>query len=290
MLKKGDKIALVAPSGWFSKSDLENALDWFKKQGLKTQIMPHAYDVEFYAAGTPQNRAKDINDAFRDKSVKAIFCIRGGAGSLKVLDFLDFEMIKKNPKPVFGLSDSTALQNALYTITKNVSYTGFLPIYDFKENHLDSKIENSLFEILNNKKQEIKEFEVLKKGEAEGVLIGGCLSVFNTLCGTKYFPKLKNKILLIEDVGEKTYRIDLMLDQLKKQKDFDKVKAIIFGSFLNCKIADIGDGTIDEIIKNFAKNLDIPVIYNFPYGHIKSRFILPIGKKIKLKTKSSITF
>ena len=135
-----------------------------------------------------------------------------------------------------------------------------------------------------------KEFEVLKKGEAEGVLIGGCLSVFNALCGTKYFPKLKNKILLIEDVGEKTYRIDLMLDQLKKQKDFDKVKAIIFGSFLNCKIADIGDGTIDEIIKNFVQTLDIPVIYNFPYGHIKSRFILPIGKKIKLKTKSSITF
>ena len=283
MLKKADKIALVAPSGCIKKEDLKNAVAFFKDLGLIPCLMPHVFETFYYAAGTPQNRAEDINNAFKDKEIKAIFCIRGGAGSSQILDFLDYETIKKNKKPVFGLSDSTALQNALYTKTKNVSYTGFLPVYDLKEGKINEKLKKSLTDVLFGKKQEYKEFDVLRKGEMEGVVVGGCLSVFNLLCGTKYFPDLKNKILLIEDVGEKTYHIDLMLEQLKMQKGFDQIQGIIFGGFLNCHPSDETDGSVEDVIRNFALKTNKPVIYNFPYGHIKERVLLPIGKKIKIK-------
>lgn len=283
MLKKGDKIALVAPSGCIQKDDLKNGIAFFKSLGLKPCVMPHAFETFYYTAGTPQNRAEDINNAFKDKEIKAIFCIRGGAGSSQILDFLDYEIIKKNKKPVFGLSDSTALQNALYTKTKNVSYTGFLPIYDLKEGQINEKLKKSLTDVIFGKKQEYKEFNVLNKGVMEGVVVGGCLSVFNLLCGTKYFPNLKNKILLIEDVGEKTYHIDLMLEQLKMQKGFDQIQGVIFGGFLNCNPSDETDGSVEDVIKNFALKINKPVVYNFPYGHIKERVLLPIGKKIKIK-------
>ncbi|MBR2299592.1 MAG: LD-carboxypeptidase [Alphaproteobacteria bacterium] len=290
MLKKNNQIALIAPSGWFEKKDIEKSIKWFEKQGLTPVVSKHAYDVDFYAAGTPQNRAKDINVAFSRNDIKAVFCIRGGAGSLKTLDFIDYELIQKNKKPLFGLSDSTALQNAIYTKTKNISYTGFLPVFDFKTGKIDTRVEQSLTDIFQNKTQEVKDFDVLKHGQCEGILIGGCLSVFLSLCGTPYFPNLRNKIILIEDVSEKTYRIDLMLQQLKMQKGFDQIKGLIFGQFAKCVEADAGDGSIDDIIKNFAKDIEKPVVYNFPYGHIQSRVLMPIGKKIKIKTTSSITF
>lgn len=283
MLKKGDEIALVAPSGCFEKKDLKNGLAFFKSLGLKPVLMPHALESFYYAAGTPQRRAEDINSAFSNKKIKALFCIRGGAGSSQILNFLDYDMIKKNKKPVFGLSDSTALQNALYTKTKNVSYTGFLPIYDLKDGSLNLKVSQSLTDVFKGKKIEYNQFKVLNKGVMEGVVVGGCLSVFMLLCGTPYFPNLKNKILLLEDVGEKTYCIDLMLEQLKNQKGFNQIQGIIFGSFLNCEPSDETDGTIDDVLKNFASKINKPVIYQFPYGHIKERVLMPIGQKIKIK-------
>lgn len=284
LFKKNDKIALVAPSGWFKKQDLNNALKWFEKQNLKPVIMPNAYHVDFYAAGTPKERAHDINQAFSNPEIKALFCIRGGAGSLKILDFLDYDLIKKNKKPIFGLSDSTALQNAIYTKTKNPSYTGFLPIYDFKTNALDSTLEQCLLNIFNLKPIVYRGFDVLNGGNVQGTLLGGCLSVFMSLAGTPYFPNLKDKILILEDIGEKTYRLDLMLAQLKMQKNFHQLKAVIFGKFENCQIADEGDGNVQDVLQNFAKDVHFPVVCNFNYGHIKSRFVLPIGQKVTLKT------
>ena len=108
------------------------------------------------------------------------------------------------------------------------------------------------------------------------------MSVLTYLCGTKYFPSLKDKILLIEDVGEKTYKIDLMLNQLKQQKDFAKLKGIIFGQFTDCTVASENDGSIEDVIKDFASGIKIPTIYNFDYGHIDHSRIIPLGLKVKI--------
>ena len=244
--------------------------------------MPHAFASYRYMGGTDEERAEDINQAFLRPDIKAIFCTRGGAGAIKVLDKLDYNGIKQNPKPIFGLSDSTALQNAVYAQTGNVSYTGFLPIYDFKTTEPDDTIAKSLKDIFSAKTQVVQEGTYLKGGQVKGVMVGGCLSVLCGLCGTPYFPDLKNKILLLEDVGEKTYRVENMLNQIKYQKNFDKIKGIVFGQFAKCVVADPEDGTLPEIIDDFIKDLNIPIISDFLYGHIPSRYVLPIGKEVLL--------
>ena len=287
MLKKGDKVAFVSPSSWLDEKSLEYAVAWFENQGFKVVLSKHIFDVDGYCAGTPLNRAKDINSAFEDKGIKAIFCSRGGAGSLKVLPYLDYDLIKKNPKPVFGFSDSTALQNALYTKAGMTSYTGFLPAYDIKTSEVNQVLEKSLTGVFQAKPLVEKNFEIFNSGEAEGVLIGGCLSVFTSLCGTDYMPDLKDKILLLEDVGEKTYRIDLMLEQLKQQPHFDGVKGIIFGIFEKFTPADQGDEQIKEILQKFALSVDIPVFYNLDYGHVQKRVIMPIGARVKMSSSTS---
>jgi muramoyltetrapeptide carboxypeptidase len=183
-----------------------------------------------------------------------------------------------------GLSDSTALQNALITKTNNLSYTGFLPLYDLDESGINQTLDKSLQNILFNNHQTIISGNCLKKGECKGKIIGGCLSVLTYLCGTQYFPNLSGKILLLEDIGEKTYKIDLMLNQLKQQKNFNKLNAIIIGQFHNCIISDKEDGTIEDCIKDFTNGLNIPIITNFAYGHIKERYVVPLNKTVTLKS------
>ena len=139
LLNKGDKVIIVSPSSCIEKNALDSGVKWLETLGLKVEIAKHAYDSKSYTAGTDFERAEDINNAFADKSVKAIFCSRGGAGATKMLDYLDCNLIKNNPKPIFGLSDSTALQNALFHTCNIISYTGFLPVYDFKDGPIDEK-------------------------------------------------------------------------------------------------------------------------------------------------------
>lgn len=285
-----DKVAFVAPSGEISGRNLENALHWFEKQGLSVELMPHLFDRDKYMAGTDQARAKDLNTCFERDDIKAIFCVRGGAGSGRILDLINYEAVAKNPKPVFGLSDSTALQNALYQKSGLVSYTGFLPLYDFKYSVLDPKIEASLKDIFQEKSFKATGGQTLVGGSCSGTLVGGCLSVFCQLCGTSYFPDLKDKILLIEDVGEKTYRLDLMLNQLRQQACFDQIKGLVFGQFLNCPEADAGDGTPEEIIQEFAQKVNVPTVYRFAYGHESSRYVLPIGGKVTLNADEGSIF
>lgn len=287
LLNKGYKVIVVSPSSCIEKGALDNGIKWLESLGLKVILAPHIYDNFLYMAGSDIKRAEDINNAFRDNSIKAIFCSRGGAGATRMLDYLDFNLIKQNPKPVFGLSDSTALQNALYTKSDIISYTGFLLAYDFKDCTSDEKTITSVKNIFNGVEQIYKSGITLNGGKTSGVLVGGNLSVFCYLCGTDYFPDLTDKILLVEDIGEKTYKIDLMLNKLKQQKNFDKLKGIIFGKFTNCIEADEGDGNIEKIIKNFAKALQIPTIYDFEYGHVKSKYVLPIGQEIQFNADNS---
>ena len=282
-LRRGDKVGIIAPSSFVDENDIALALIYLEEDlGLQVELGTHLYDKHRYMGGTPKARAMDIMHFFRDPKIKAIFCAAGGAGSQYILPYLDFEVIKKNKKPIVGFSDSTALQMGIYAKTKCPYYTGFSLRYDFSKKFLAPEIDLSLRKVLAHEPFYFEDCDVLKKGCAEGILIGGCLSPLMRLAGTEFFPNLKDKTLLIEDVGEKTYKIDLMLQQLKSQKGFSELKGIIFGEFVNCKVQDEADGTIDEIIKAFAEDVKIPIVKNFPYSHGRSRFVLPMGKKIVL--------
>lgn len=288
-LQAKDKVGIASPAGCLNgPEDIKLPIDYLESLGLECVLGAHVYDHCHYMAGTDAERAADLHAFFKDQKIKAIFTTAGGCGSQRLLDILDYDLIKNNPKPIFGLSDNTALQMGIYSQTGISAITGFSLKYDFKKGHVDGIVDASLKAVINGKLQQIESGEKLIGGHTEGVLIGGCLSLIRSLCGTSYFPKLENKILLIEDVGEKTYKLDLMLTQLRQQPDFAKVKGIVFGTFAACEEADEGDGTVDEVLNDFVSHLPtkIPVIKNFAYGHIPSRYVLPVGVNVRLDADS----
>lgn len=282
-LNKGDTIGIIAPSVGLMDKDIEPTLAYFKNIGLKVVFASNINSSYRYMAGKDDERAKEINKMFKNKKIKALFCLRGGAGATRMLDYLDYDLIKENPKPIIGLSDSTAIQNALFTVCKNPALTGFLPLYDLKNENINDVVDKALKKSLFEEKNEVKSGNCLISGKAKGKIVGGCLSVFLYLCGTKYFPNLAGKILLLEELGEKTYKIDMMLNQLKQQKGFDKLKGIILGKFEDCKIVDKEDGTVSDCVNDFIKDLNIPVVTDFDYGHVPSRYVLPLGVDISLE-------
>ncbi len=287
-IKSGDKIAIIAPCGQIGdKSKIDSAIKYLKSLGLKPIFGKHLLKINRYMAGTDIQRAADINSAFADKNIKAIFCVRAAAGGTRVLPYINYELARANPKPFIGFCDNTAIQLALYQKSKLVSYDGFVMTYDFKDGKLDNLIKDNLEKLLNHELFEIKSGKTLQKGIAEGTLICSNLTVLTRMAGTPYFPDLANKILLLEEVNEPVYKIDLMLQQIKQQKNFDKLKGVIFGQFTNAK-ADKEDGTIKDCLKDFLSNTNLPAVYDFNFGHTPSRHVLPLGAKVALNADKAI--
>ena len=287
LLKKGDTIGFVATSSGLENKNLTIAINYFEKElKLKVKLAPNLRHNYRYMAGSDAERAEALMNMYKDKDVKAIFSIRGGAGASRMLPLLDYNVIKKNPKPLFGLSDVTTVQNAILARTSVTCYTGFLPLFNFKSNKINSEMAENIKNVLFSPKHKITSGQAVVCGQTEGEIIGGCLTSFLYLAGSKYMPDFKDKILLLEDIGEKTYKIDLMLNQLKQQKNFAKLKGIILGKFTDCIIADKIDGDVEDCIKDFVSELNIPIIKNFGYGHIQNGCVLPLGIKTKLKTST----
>lgn len=282
----GDKVGIISPSCFVNEEDIRLGLNYLRQMGLVPVPGKHLYAAYRYMGGTPQQRAEDLHNFYQDPDIKAIFTTRGGAGAQKVLPYLDYDLIRKHPKPVFGISDATALQLALYARSNIVSYTGFALKYDFRTGSINPMVDESLKQIFSGRPITCQGGETLIKGTAEGIMIGGCLSLIRNLTGTPYMPDLTDKILLIEEVGEKSYHIDLMLEQLRQLPNFDRLKGIVFGQFSAITVSDPEDGTVDEILDYFCEDLPIPVIKNFPYGHIPARRLLPIGLPVRLDAEN----
>lgn len=281
-INPGDKIAIIAPCGQIGDmSKIASAVDYIKSLELKPVFGKNLLKVRRYMAGTDSERAADINSAFADSSIKAIFCVRASAGGTRVLPYIDYELARTNPKPFIGFCDNTAVQLALLQKSKLVSYDGFVMAYDFKTGKIDPQIKTDLENLLNHKTYEIKSGKTLHKGSAEGTLICSNLTVLTRMAGTPYFPNLANKILLLEEVNEPVYKIDLMLQQLKQQKNFNKLKAVIFGQFIGVKSAE-EDGTVEDCLHDFLQGTKLPAIYDFNFGHTPSRRVLPIGAKVAM--------
>ena len=278
----GDKIGLVSPSRQVTKGEIAAGVDYLKSLGFEVVFGEHVFDSFRYMAGTAENRAADIMKFYLDKEIKAIFATSGGDGCQYVLPLLDFEIIQKNPKPFCGFSDTTALLNALTARTGLVNFNGLTLNYDFRSGRLNPQLDKAVKTVLFGNDFCFAGGECVKEGDAQGILIGGCLSLLRNLCGTPYFPEMSGKILLIEDVEEPTYKIDLMLQQISQNPGFDKIKGIIFGNFLDCSVRKEADGMIDEVIDFFAGGLDVPVIKNFPFGHEFDRRLLPLGAEVEI--------
>ena len=281
-IKTGAKVAIIAPCGQIGEmSKIAPAVEYLKSLGLQPVAGEHLLCVNRYMAGTDEQRAADINAAFADDEIKAVFCVRAAAGGLRVLPYLDYDLIKRNPKPFIGFCDNASVQLALWQKCGLVSYNGFVLTYDFKDGALDSLIKEDLEKLLQGKIFTVVSGQNLRSGIAKGKLICSNLTTLLRLAGTPYFPDLSDKILLIEDINERVYRLDLMLQQLKLQPSFKHLKGIIFGQFTNSQTDD-EDGSVADCVQDFLSHTNLPAISDFNFGHTKSRHVLPMGAEVEM--------
>lgn len=281
-LEKGDKIGIISTARKISKKEIKTAIDLFSSWGLDVKLGKYLFEEKDQFAGTSKQRAKDFQSMLEDKEIKAIVCARGGYGTLKIIDKIDFKTILKNPKWIVGYSDATVLHSHLNKL-KVASIHATMPI-NFSKNTKPAiaTFKKALFG--ENYIIEAKSCEQNKKGEAAGELVGGNLSILYALQGSISDIDTENKILFIEDLDEYLYHIDRMITSLKRAKKLDKLAGLIVGSMKDMHDNNIPYGaTANEIIYNAVKEFNYPICFNFPSGHINNNNTLMLGLKADLK-------
>lgn len=294
-LKKGDTIGIISPAGVVRDPKIwDTTIKYFENKGYKVKIAPHAGDKNAYLAGKDKDRLSDLINFFKDEEVKAIICSRGGYGTFRFLEKINWEIIKQNPKIFVGYSDITALLNNFVEKSGIVAFHGPLALSDFGREEINKYTEENFWEILEGKAQipynfeNTNNYECIIEGKTQGELMGGNLTILCGLLGTPYFPDLAGKVLLLEDIGEPLYKIDRMLMQLKLAGVFEKVSGILFGEFTSILESENPDNnklTPVDIIKELTEGLNIPVGYGFTASHSEQKATLPLGIKYNFDSK-----
>ncbi len=295
-LSKSDKVALISPASPATNPEkIIIASEYLTSKGFKVVYGSNLNKSHKYLAGTDLERSDDFNKAFSTPDINAIFCLRGGYGSGRLLESIDYNTIKKYPKIFVGYSDITSLHLSLHRKCNMVTFSGPMPAVDF-QSEIDPITESYFWDLMLKKnfwkKQSFnneRRLSFLVEGNAEGVMVGGNLTTLASLIGTKYFPNLKNKILFLEDIGEAPYRLDRMLNQLKLCGLLKKLSGIILGGFTDCvKPKSMNESfTVKEIFEHYFSELGIPVIVDFPHGHLKQMVTLAMGTAIRISSKGN---
>lgn len=264
-LKEGDKVALVSPAYWIPQESIQEAAETVKSWGLHPVIGPHtnSLNVNVYA-GTADERVSDILWALKDDSIKAIICTRGGYGSIHLLNRIHTETYQQYPKWLIGHGDITTLLNAVVSAGV-MSIHGPMAFQMAYGEQLDSRITHDI--LLGTIPQyKIPGNDHNRCGHAEGVLVGGNLSSYSSIAGTRFFlPPDQDIILFIEEVEESLHDIDRLFYMLQLQNGFERVKGVVFGSFCSIKF-DLQFGSVEQMLVAHLRNLDIPVCCGFPVG------------------------
>lgn len=293
-LKKGDLVGIISPSAAMAdEMQFVFAREAMEALGLKVVFGDHATKRRGYLAGTDAERAKDLNDMFTNPEVKAIVCLRGGSGAARILPLIDYGNITRHPKPLLGYSDITAIHNAIYAQTGLITFHGpngsgswnSFNVRQFKELFFDQKLVHFENEQIQGDDLVIKQNRVqtLRPGIAEGVIVGGNLTVLTAMAGSPYLPDFQDKILFLEDVEEGPYRIDRMMSTLQLMGALDKIKGFIFGQCTDCDPSGgYGSLTLNEILEDFILPLKIPAYRGAMIGHVPKQFIVPIGAQVRM--------
>lgn len=267
---------------------LDKGIHYLQDLGYRVKTGKHIADRNGYLAGKDQVRSDDLNQMLADDRIDAIFCARGGYGTPRILSAIDYDVVEKNPKIVVGYSDITALQLAIYAQCKVVTFSGPMAAVEMGK-PIDPFTERYFWDMLSGSAKGLRlsgqngKLEHFGGGTAQGVLLGGNLSLICTLVGTPYLPDFTDAILLLEDVGEEPYKIDRKLMQLKLSGILHRVGGIVLGDFESCvPIDDVPSLTINQIIRDLTSDLNIPIVAGLPYGHIDVKYTLPIGARASL--------
>jgi len=283
-LKEGDKVGIAAPAGPFEIEKFERGLAVIGTMGFVPVVDDDVYKRDRHMAGPDKHRAKQLTSLFARDEIKAIICARGGFGCLRVLPYLDYDLISVNPKMLIGFSDVTAL---LTTLSQHCGLAGIHGPVVTSLGFADDESKVRYKQVLcGDGPADIEPAEpvVINPGEANGVLTGGNLATLCHLVGTEFTPDFSGKIVLLEDVNEAPYRIDRMLTQMSMAGCFENVTGIVLGAFKDC-----GDG--EEIVKVFEdvfEGFEGPILCGFPIGHGARNFAVPVGVEVELDTEQAI--
>jgi len=308
-IKKGAHIRVIAPARslkLLSEDTKNGAINRLKEFGFKLSFSKHAEEVDEFTSSSIESRVEDLHDAFSDKKVDAILTVIGGYNSNQLLQYLDYELISKNPKIICGFSDITALANAITTKTGMITYMGphfsswgMKHGFDYSQTFFEKCcMENGAFDLLPSEKwsddpwyidQEKREFIpndgywILNQGHAFGRVIGGNLSTFELLHGTDFMPNMEDSILLLEDDNESLpHHFDRELQSLIHQPGFSGVKGILIGRFQ--KGSKMTRSLLNKIISTKKELKNIPVIANLNFGHTTPNITLPIGGSVEMSS------
>jgi muramoyltetrapeptide carboxypeptidase len=295
-LQTGAVVGLISPaSATFEREDVEIVIDAVRGLGLVPRLAPHLFDRYGYLAGQDQDRAEDVNQFFADPEVAMLLPIRGGWGSSRTLPYLDYDLIRQNPKILVGFSDITALilgvsaQSGLVTFHGPNGLSGWRTAQTDFFRRVLFNAERVTFENLvdgddgDRLMQTRFRLQTITPGRARGKLIGGNLSVISGIVGSPYMPDLEGAILFLEDIGENIYRIDRMITHLKLAGVFDRLSGLIFGQCTNCTPDEsYGSLTLEEVLWGHIQPLGIPAWYGATIGHLETILTLPIGLEVAI--------
>ncbi|MEM8679213.1 MAG: LD-carboxypeptidase [Planctomycetota bacterium] len=310
-LRPGDTIQIVAPAGLLDRERIERATERLRAMGFTVKTNADAYQEAGYLAGTDERRANEINQAFRDPDVDAVFPGTGGYGTMRILERLDYDLIRQNPKILIGFSDITALHTAIHQQTGLITFHSPVPMWGLgsEENltpfsahyfwralladqyppgetgYLISAEGNAVDTRTDpDSSCELGPPTTVHGGKAQGRLIGGNLSLVAATIGTPYEVDTTDRILFLEDVGEAPYRIDRMLCQLRLAGAFDGCRGVVLGQFTRRKNEDTSEEvrTIDEVLDEYFQDLGVPVLRDFPMGHHPCNATFPVGAQCEL--------
>ncbi|MBQ7885777.1 MAG: LD-carboxypeptidase [Clostridia bacterium] len=294
-LKFGDTIGLIGPSGTVREAGaVDQAIAYMKELGFRVKVGESAHAKYGYLSGTDEVRARDINAMFADPQVDAIVCTRGGYGTMRLLDLLDYDVIRANPKVFVGFSDITALHIALLEKCGLATFHGPMATR-WKPEFTDGFTQPAFFGAVMSA-QPLGELRnapgyharaTVNPGKAEGLLVGGNLSLIAGTIGTPYELDTRGRILFIEEIGERTYCVDRMLTQLRLAGKFDDCAGVVFGDFNDCPVEYPEFGlTLEEVIRDIAAPCGKPIFTGLQAGHVSPKLTLPLGTRCRMDADS----
>ena len=288
-LKDKANIKIIAPASPPDLKALSTSIGILKKFGYTVTLGENLRRLVQRAdlAAPDKDRADEFNGAFKDDSVDAIFCARGGYGSMRILSSIDYDAIKSHPKIFVGYSDITALHLAIHKFTGLVTFHGPMPGVDADEikkpsfQNVLSVLKGESLNITNNINRVVK---YIIPGKVEGISEGTNISLFASLIGTDYMPDAKNKIAFFEDIATTSGDVDRYLFRLKLAKALDKFNGFVFGDFIDIPKSDEPMPSMEEIIEDYMLDLKKPSLFGLPFGHGEDQMLIPLNSKIRISS------
>lgn len=285
-LKRGDKIGITAPAGKLAEGIPKESIELIKNSGFEPVIASHVYEQKGIFSGTDEERCADLQQMLDDHSIKAIICARGGYGTIRIIDKINFTGFKNSPKWIVGFSDITVLHAHIHNQYETETIHG--QVMTSICNGKDAA--QKLFSVLSGKQlsYSLKEHALNKIGSCRGQLIGGNLSLLYSLQGSNSDIDTAGKILFIEDIGEYLYHIDRMLVSMKRSGKLHCLSGLIIGNFTEMKNGSTEFGkNAEEIIREHVEEYNYPVCFGFPSGHIDENYPMIFGRNIHLEVNNN---